>query len=102
MSTNIVKGTAVQVLAAAYAAGRPVLFWLDVGNQITGVFQAKNGKAVGVSTRSVWEGREHSAVYYAMERSFRTSMIATVEEMKAYRERHIQYELDDSEQTYNN
>lgn len=99
MATNIVPGTAIQVLAAAYHSGRPVRFWLNAHNQITGVFQAKNGKTIAVSTRSVWKGHETSAVYYGMNFTgwHTCHMEATVEEMNAFRARRIAEEIEDNE-----
>lgn len=95
---NLVSGTAPQVLQNAYLAGRKVRFWLDSGNQITGVFQAKNGKTIAVSTRNVWKGHESSAVYYGMDMvgswNSHGGMIATIEEMNAYRARRIAEELE--------
>lgn len=40
--------SAEDILAAAHRNGRVVRYWLDTANQITGMWQARNGTALAV------------------------------------------------------
>lgn len=100
---HITSGRALDVLAAAYAAGRKVRFWLDVGNSITGVFQAKSGATVAVATAScAWlpDTKDTSRVYYGMnvgDNWANPCKVATREAMLQYQAEEIAARAADAE-----